>query len=517
MPPKRKSRLPIFAVAALLQVVACDASTPTHVSEVDREVEDSRLQTVAGLMLSEPTVRALHNRLIRDVALALADDGLREAIYRAMQDSPFRENKLHLRTFMESGQTELLKSVSRIRGASENEVLKTLDSLIDLEFYMPVPEHRARWNGGKELLVAGVLRDDGTVPVAYDLEGRAVPIASAEVPPSTPALVLVPVETNFSRPPSNASLAAAQGGTTPGLYLTLAHIYDDHEGWSAGTPEFEIHVFTQASGNEFVDLDCVGESRSGERYWDYDNPPDTWRGEVLVLPLEGPLQTDTLPVMVWENDYSSCDPPYGMPPHGGGPTFAEFVATIIYTSVVVMVAEKSIPIAGLFVWVTDGLDIWLGFASAFNNDDLVGVVDGPSGGCWEPTGPMDFRVMHEDSQTGEVRLDWRVDIDREPLCRPPPDPPEPLPPGSVNISGPSSVTPDDMCTYFGSASGGTPPYTYYWYKNPGVHYLGSGSEILVSTGTSNFDLILEAYDSHSRPGADTTSVTVTPGADPCFQ
>jgi hypothetical protein len=128
-------------------------------------------------------------------------------------------------------------------------VFSQLDSIIDLEFYMPVPEHRERWNGNTTLLVAGNLFDDGTIPRAFALDGAPVELSSAIVPPDTPTLVLVQSETDFSSVPheeeGTTRILGAYQSSEGGLWMTAAVIYDDHEGWSAGLPEFENACFQE--------------------------------------------------------------------------------------------------------------------------------------------------------------------------------------------------------------------------------------------------------------------------------
>jgi hypothetical protein len=87
-----------------------------------------------------------------------------------------------------------------------------------------------------------------------------------------------------------------------------------------------------------------------------------------------------------------------------------------------------------------------------------------------------------------------------------------LPP--PDIVGPDTVEPDVWCSYEANASGGTPPYTFTWYRN-GVS-LGTGQWMDVYTTTSSFDLRVDVTDSQGAAGSNTMDVTVTASADPCF-
>lgn len=155
------------------------------------------MRSWTGLMVPEATGRAIMARLARQVALALSDAGLRSRVYQALHGSPYREHKLHFRTMLQSTNLGLLDAMAATEGAGRDAILASLDSVMDLEFYMPVKEHWATWDGGPMLLVA-TAHHDGDIPSAFDLSGRPVGLSSPWVPPATPTLALVPAEMNFS-------------------------------------------------------------------------------------------------------------------------------------------------------------------------------------------------------------------------------------------------------------------------------------------------------------------------------
>ena len=168
----------------------------------------------------------IHRRVIRAFAMALANDQIRSSVYNAVRTSPYREGKLHLRTFLAAAGSGLLATAKN----QEPGLQAALDSLLDLEFYIPVPAHRSKWTGGSNLIVAGVLRDDGRIPAAFDLTGKEVLLQSAKDPPTTPTLALVPVETDFSSSPNRAPSANAMLVDPPGTYLTSAYFTSTYEG-----------------------------------------------------------------------------------------------------------------------------------------------------------------------------------------------------------------------------------------------------------------------------------------------
>jgi len=156
-----------------------------------------------------------------------------------------------------------------------------------LEIYFPVPEHRARWGGGPELLVASA-REDREAPIAYDVRGRRQVLA-ADRPPATPVLAVVPVETNFDEPASNVSFMEGSGDPVPpissppaGMYMTYSHFVQDFESWLKGSPEFEIHILGQAgSSDSLKDYQCAGGAAGG--YYHFDQNSLTWTGSVLLF------------------------------------------------------------------------------------------------------------------------------------------------------------------------------------------------------------------------------------------
>jgi hypothetical protein len=256
----------LCVAATFVSVAVACTDEPSAPEKADPSAA-ALVQSVSGAYVAELEMRRLLADLTRSVALALDDPETRAEVYRALQASPVRENKLHFSTFLQGSGAPLLTRMAQVRAEPVNSIVASLDSLIDLEFYMPVPAHRARWSGGSDVIVASTLADDGTVPVAYSLSGGEVRLTSAKVPPGTPTLVLVPVETDFSTVPIPRD-AAVVTEEQPGVYMTRSEVWDDHEGWAMGEPEFEVHVFVQNQYGTFVDVQCAGQYRTGALYYD---------------------------------------------------------------------------------------------------------------------------------------------------------------------------------------------------------------------------------------------------------
>ncbi len=239
---------------------------------------------------------AVRERLARRLALALADAEFRAHIKQALDHSLVREHKLQLQRFLGEEGGRARRALARLSGGEEPEVTTETAGAIPLEVYLPVPAHRAAWTGGANLLVA-TAREDREAPVAFDTHGTRV-VLSAETPPSTPVLAVVPVETDFDHPGSaQPFICCASGGPTPpaGLYLTASHFVQDFEGWLKGSPEYEIHILGQLGASDsLTSYQCAGEHAGG--YYAFDQNSLDWIGSVLLF-----TQTQL-------NDYKTAHP-----------------------------------------------------------------------------------------------------------------------------------------------------------------------------------------------------------------
>lgn len=469
------------------------------------------LESRSGIIVAEEVMQDGLSQITREVALALADPMVRQSVFEALHASQYREHKLHFGTLIWQDRIGFGQAVALARGqsATVSDVSTTLDGIIDLEFYMPVKEHFAAWEGGNNLIVASVLRDDGQIPIAFDLSGDRFPIASAEDPPGVPALVLVPVETDFSRPQVSLAEAgaAASAATTPGIYMMAENIPDDHEGWSAGDPEFEVHVFLEVSG-EFVDKYCSGNGRTGLRNYDHNNTSQTWTGDVLLATQAEVATTDHV-FHVWEDDYQQCQTssPTGIPPHATE-SIADDINAIQQGEMLVQVLLNdtiALPSADSIAQVLISL-------SAINNDDFVGQfgMNGPSAGCWQYTGATRFDFEDEDGNyAGFADVDYRMDgWDRDPICA-----------LAVDIVGPSSILitfgiPVPPGFYSASVSGGgAGSTTYEWRVDDVLKQTGSSSTYTWSPTEGIHTVKVKAIRG-AENDEDLMNVTVTDGCPP---
>lgn len=338
----------ILLLALCLPLSACTRDSADGPSGTSGVSQSPTMTSVVGARVPEAIARGIAARVARAVALALADSAVRADVYTSIHSSPYREHKIHFRSFLTNTglwagrQGRLLPRLLADRevGSSQAQILSALDSLRDLELYVPVPEHYRLWNGDENVVVATELRDH-EVPIAFDLSGVLYPLASADVPPSIPVIGIVPAETNFEHAPApsltdpacdpNTAIIPCDpppGGssgypqpTALGLWVNHSYIPDDFEGFLNGAPEFEIFIASQTtnSGGFNKEVQCAGgvaddinTNQPGNRTAEYvfdQNDPD-WVGLVKIATLQQFDAAQALDsgavVMVWEDDNTPC-------------------------------------------------------------------------------------------------------------------------------------------------------------------------------------------------------------------
>jgi len=220
-------------------------------------------------------------------AKALRSPAFRAYVKAQLDASPFPEHKIQLQAFLPANGRRGLRYLAQENGTSEAAVEREAAAAIPLEVYLPVPAHRAAWAGDENVLV-GTALEDRDAPVAFDPAGRRT-VLDRDAPPATPVIAVVPVETDFTRPPARAEClqdcgGGGGGGTAnpAGLYMTKAHFDDDYEGWLRGNPEFEVHILGQAGTTDSLsDYQCAGEHAGGP--YAFDQNGKDWSGTVLLF------------------------------------------------------------------------------------------------------------------------------------------------------------------------------------------------------------------------------------------
>jgi hypothetical protein len=271
--------------------------------------------------------------LARTLAQALRNPELRVYLRAKLQASPFREQKLHFQRFLYNDGEHALLRIAAETATPAAVIAGTAEAAIPLEVYLPVPAHRAAWLGDGRLLVATELAD-GDTPVAYDTTGNRY-LLSPDIPPAIPVLALVPVETDFSTPPSAMMCldcgGGGGGGWSPpppsGLYMTQAHFTQTFESWLKGSPEFEGHILGQkGQADSLTDYQCAGE-RQGSPYYFDQNSLD-WSSSVMLFSqtqlndYHSQHPNQNVRVYVVEDDDTACQI------KADGPAFTESLARL---------------------------------------------------------------------------------------------------------------------------------------------------------------------------------------------
>ena len=326
------ARIPLFRRTALSLLTvgmctACASDTSPTATTAGPGVSP-RLARVGVAATARPAELAALDEAVRAVALALQDADLRASVHADMRASRFTgEHKLPLATYLRGAGSALLAHAAERTGASPASLLSRMAAAGDLEFYMPVPEHRATWTGDDNLIVAGLLME-GDAPLAYTLQGELM-FLDRRTPPQTPMLVIVRSETDFQRQApadwtnvddangsaigtlvsptaklrraerrASSSLSGTQMAVTtssddptcdpetaiepcggepgtgspadypPGLYLQSNTLFDDGEDYTLGAPEIVLlvvgpTVYATSDGEKIM---CAGQFASGA-YW----------------------------------------------------------------------------------------------------------------------------------------------------------------------------------------------------------------------------------------------------------
>lgn len=389
-----------------------------------------------------------------------------------------------------------------------------LDSLIDLEFYMPVKDHWARWTGGTDLIVATALKDH-EVPVAYDLQGNPVPLSSSETPPTTPTLAIVPVETDFSTPPQlaqcleNCGGGGGGGSPPPGLNMTFSYIGGDWEGFLMGNPEFEVHVFKvrkNTPGSQ--DFRCAGADAPLQASR-YDQNGSSWSGSVELLSNAQLItyadEESHAILQVWEDDRDPCiirkNPNWVQAAYAAVGAFIA-VATD-YSLVKNGWFNTCAPDGEQICWASITVFLWTPFMliQALQNDDYVGTVV-PTSAAGVSFSDANYVMMDENAI-----IRGRAKLTGVPYVTIPP----PANQVHADISGPSVLVPNTNCTWSVAVTGGSGSISYAWYRDGAL--VSSSSSY---TGNSGSGFWMSVYVSRSgQATVDGLTVSTSPGGDTC--
>jgi hypothetical protein len=268
-----------------------------------------------------PEDRARHERLAERIAKALRDPGFRGSVLAALDQSPYREHKVHLQRFLGDDHGRERLRLGRLAGEADARIQTDLDDAGPVELYFPVTAHRQRWRGDADLIVA-TAEIDGDAPVGFDLFGRRLRL-DPNTPPITPVLMVSRAEQSFA-PATQATTCIFQcgggtgsgtggGGVTQiaGLYLTQTQFTQTFESWFKGEPEFEVHVLGQdGTSKQLISYQCAGENAGA--FYTFDQNGTSWSGTVLLFSMtqfdqyHAAHPNQNVRIFVVEDDDTAC-------------------------------------------------------------------------------------------------------------------------------------------------------------------------------------------------------------------
>ena len=348
----------VLTLTAVLALSACDSAGPGPPPQSPAMAGPTLV--TAG---AESDPRPVLDELARSFALALERPAVRAEVLHDLAASRHTvEHELHFQDYLDAQAASrsglLRKWMARSTDRTPEAVLRLAHMAPELEFYLPIPEHRARWRGTPEILVATFVEDDD-VPTAFDTAGESVALTAFSAPERV-TLSLVPVETDFSEevPASVANVGGSgtigtwespegslmencfpEGGLMPepcsgggggggsgggssypaGLYLTSVTLDDDKEPPLRGAPEIEVFVITATSYGSYLpqNAECdAGNDHPSGGYRRFDQNSLTWNGNALILTdaqlqefeTSDPNSADrAYAVQIWEDDYKACE------------------------------------------------------------------------------------------------------------------------------------------------------------------------------------------------------------------
>ena len=325
-----------------MMALALTASCSDATRATNSDNDESRASAIQAA--PDPEREALA-KIARSFALYLGSSQVRNEIKTEMRAAPYQEHKLELRRYLNRGR---LTAVAEKSGVSSEQLAASLELVRPLELYLPVAAHRAQWTGDADLLIVAQLEDESPM-TAFNLRGEEVRV-NREIPPGTPTIAIVPVETSFDNPlslaewrnqddqngkaigtlvrsnikPNNliecgdecGSGSGSYGYQTAGFWMLFSRLVDKGEPWTKGNPEIEVHVHgpvSQSSNQYGADLACSGEHAVPERTFDQND--SFWRGDVLIWSqTEADNFNAQFPnghhILFWEDDDTACSLKY---------------------------------------------------------------------------------------------------------------------------------------------------------------------------------------------------------------
>jgi len=230
----------------------------------------------------------------KEMMQALAHPGFRGLLQSEIAKSKMREQILESKTFL--GKAARQRNAPpglqklRDRGKKTRELIRTSGfwDLEGLDIYFPFEDHRKKWKGKKDLLVAfSPVDDEENVAeiIAYSVKSGERMIIDSETPPEVPVLVIAAEEHENHKiePPPAPTDEGAVKGSKPkkkdgsgNSYFGVRYlrIDDDQEPWWKGNPEIYSYYIQRGPSATYCqvtyrNLWWVNKERSWYYVWPY--------------------------------------------------------------------------------------------------------------------------------------------------------------------------------------------------------------------------------------------------------
>lgn len=266
-----------FSLLGILVLAGCEVPGesfgPISVSETKAEQYPAAFQRdERGRKMSEHA---------RALAVALTDSVFRGRLYELIHYSRLPEHKLYWNAASLELEVQFADALSRSSQLVPSNASVFPVASEPYELYLPVRSHRAAWKGGRELIVALQMHQDGPI-IGYSPDGTWQELDS-ETPPQQPVLALVPTELRtedriapsgvnkrYASIKDTASQSSCEPGDPPewcvvapaiqplvsppvGVYVTATHVKNKAEPWIRGDPEIEFVLLGTVTGRYFAD------------------------------------------------------------------------------------------------------------------------------------------------------------------------------------------------------------------------------------------------------------------------
>ncbi len=224
---------------------------PTSVPEID-VVTVSRPREVEGTTVAQGLARAMSSA---DLRLLLRD---------ALRDSRVTDHKVLLQSF---SRTSAGRTVTAHAATSLNlttpQFESSLQTLPEMDLYMPFRAHRRAWRGTNDVLVAASFDPNAAILEAFDVNGMSHRLNLADGVPSRPLVILHPSEPKrpltaiepsggetVEQPPlivagleEGENGGGGSGSPPVGVYLTRFYSYRNDGWWGSLEMEFRSYAW----------------------------------------------------------------------------------------------------------------------------------------------------------------------------------------------------------------------------------------------------------------------------------